>query len=254
MAHDPSPRRDRVIVATGLVVVAALAWAWLVPAALDMYGGMDGPSAWMMQAHWDLRYGVLIFLMWAVMMVGMMLPSAVPTMLRFAGNGDEGGRSASARAARAYASAAGYLLAWTAFGAVATLLQWGLTELRLLSPMMEAASPWLAAAILIAAGVYQWTPLKRASLAYCHAPPAFSRSSRPGVFGALRAGIEYGITCIGCCWALMLLLFAGGVMSLPVIASITVLVLLEKVLPRGALVGRLAGVVLVAMGVWVLLS
>lgn len=240
------------IVTAGLVIVAALAWAWLVSASLDMYGDMNGLSAWMMQAPWDVHHGVLIFLMWAVMMVAMMLPSAVPTILRFAGVGD-GGRAAPARTARAYAFAGGYLLAWTAFSAAATLLQWGLTELRLLSPMMEAASPWLAAGILIAAGVYQWTPLKRTCLAHCHAPSAASlHCDRPGVAGALRSGIEHGVSCIGCCWVLMLLLFAGGVMSLPVIAAIALFVLLEKLLPHGALVGRLAGVALVALGLWVL--
>jgi predicted metal-binding membrane protein len=218
-----------------------------------MYGGMDGPSAWMMRAHWDLRYGVLIFLMWVVMMVGMMLPSAVPTILQFA-RAAEGSPQNPTPTVRAYAFGGGYLLVWTAFSLAATLLQWGLAELRLLSPMMETSSPLLAAGILIAAGAYQWTPLKRACLAHCRSPlDPSSHASRSGVVWALRMGVDYGFVCVGCCWVLMLLLFAGGVMSLAVIGAITFFVLLEKMVPFGTLVGRLAGVALAGIGVWILL-
>lgn len=244
-------RRDGVIDLVGFVAVAALAWAWLIPASLDMYGAMDGPSAWMMQARWDLRYGALIFLMWVVMMAAMMLPGALPVILRFAERAPR-----AAATALAYAFGAGYLLVWIAFSLAATLLQWGLAESRLLSPMMEAASPLVAAWILIAAGFYQWLPLKRVCLAHCRAP----RPSSPplpwhsGIVSALRSGAEHGVACLGCCGILMLLLFAGGVMNLAVIASITLLVLLEKLAPFGAQLGRFTGVVLVAVGAWMLLT
>lgn len=254
-AVDSLRRRDRGIVAVGFALAAALAWAWLVPVSLDMYGDMTGPSAWMMRAHWDLRYGALIFLMWVVMMVGMMLPSAVPAILRLARAGESGPRL-PAPALRAYAFGGGYLLVWTAFSLAATLLQWGLAELKLLSPMMEAASPRLAGWILIAAGLYQWTPLKRACLARCRAacePSPLDRRLETAA-GALRAGLAHGAACVGCCWALMLLLFAGGVMSLAVIGAIALLVLVEKLVPFGPAIGRLAGVALFAIGVWLLLS
>jgi len=248
-------RRDRAIVAVGFAGVAALAWAWLVPVSLDMYGAMDGPSAWMMQARWDLRYGALIFLMWVVMMAAMMLPSAVPAILRLARAGESGPRT-PAPALRAYAFGGGYLLVWTAFSLAATLLQWGLAELKLLSPMMEAASPQLAGGILIAAGLYQWTPLQRACLERCRAAcrPSPQDPRLETATGALRAGLAHGAACLGCCWALMLLLFAGGVMSLAVIGAIALLVLLEKLVPFGPAIGRLAGAALFATGVWLLLS
>ena len=256
MTPIESPRRrERAIVAAGFAAAAALAWAWLVPVSLDMYGDMAGPSAWMMQASWDLRYGALIFLMWVVMMAAMMLPSALPAILRLARAGQSGPRT-SAPVLRAYAFGGGYLLVWTAFSLAATLLQWGLAEVKLLSPMMEAASPRLAGGILIAAGLYQWTPLQRACLERCRAACRPSPQDRrlETAAGALHAGLAHGAACVGCCWALMLLLFAGGVMSLAVIVAIALLVLLEKLAPFGPAIGRLAGVALAATGVWLLLS
>lgn len=244
---------DRAIVAAGLLGTVVVMWAWLVPASLDMYGRMDGLATWMMQDHWDVRYGVLIFLMWTAMMVGMMLPSATPAVLLFAKVVRTDGKAA-ATIPRTVAFAGGYLLTWLAFSLLATLLQWGLAELRLLSPMMEASSPVLTAFILIAAGVYQWAPLKRACLTQCRSPLDYvSRHWRPGIAGALRMGIGHGLLCVGCCWMLMLLLFAGGVMSLAVIGAITFLVLLEKLAPFGQLASRLTGVAMVGLGLWVLL-
>ena len=165
-----TPRlRDRALVIVGLAVVIACAWAYLVRASLDMYGRMDGAAAWMMESTWDARYIVLIFCMWAVMMVAMMLPSALPTILIFHKGlrNDAQPRSASQRA---FAFAAGYLLAWLGFSVAATLLQWALAEVALLSPMMVSASPWLGGAILLVAGVYQWTRLKSACLRHCRSP------------------------------------------------------------------------------------
>ena len=154
---------DKAFVIAGLAGVIACAWAYLVPTSLDMYGRMDGAAAWMMEATWDGRYLLLVFLMWAAMMVAMMLPSALPTILIFqrAIRNDPEVRSPSRHM---FAFATGYVLAWSGFSAAATLLQWGLAEAALLSPMMVSASPWLGGAILIVAGVYQWTPLKHACL------------------------------------------------------------------------------------------
>jgi predicted metal-binding membrane protein len=245
--------RDRLAVVAGLVGAIALSWLYLVPASRDMYGAMHGLSAWMMEGTWDARYFLLICLMWAVMMVGMMLPSAAPTLLLFATVLRKSDPQ-NAPVTRTYAFAGGYLLAWTAFSLAATLLQWALARAALLSPMMITNSPTLGALILIAAGIYQWTPLKKSCLTRCRAPADFlSRHFRPGSAGALRMGASHGIYCVGCCWALMLLLFFGGVMSLTWIAAITIFVLLEKLAPFGAQGGRLSGVLLLLAGCGVLL-
>jgi predicted metal-binding membrane protein len=245
--------RDRLAVVAGLVGAIALSWFYLVPVSRDMYGAMDGLSAWMMAGTWDGRYFLLIFMMWAVMMIGMMLPSAAPTALLFATVVRKSDPE-NAPVARTYAFAGGYLLAWTAFSFAATLLQWGLAKTALLSPMMTLTSSTVGALLLMAAGVYQWTPLKQSCLTRCRAPADFiTRYWRPGVAGALRMGARHGIYCVGCCWVLMLLLFFGGVMSLIWIAAITVFVLLEKLAPRGAQGGRLSGVLLLLAGFVVLL-
>ena len=245
--------RERLTVLAGLAGAIGLSWLWLVPASRDMYGAMDGLSAWMMQADWDARYFLLVFLMWAVMMVGMMLPSAAPAILLYA-SVMKNSAGAQAPVARSYAFAGGYLLAWAGFSLAATLLQWALAEVGLLSMMMESSSRTLGAALLVIAGVYQWTPLKDKCLTYCRGPAAFiTQHFRPGIGGALTLGAHHGLYCVGCCWALMLLLFVGGVMSLLWIAAITIFVLLEKLAPLGAQGGRLSGALLVAAGLYLLL-
>jgi predicted metal-binding membrane protein len=245
---------EKPFVIAGLAGVIACAWAYLIPASLDMYGRMDGAAAWMMEATWDARYLLLIFLMWAAMMVAMMLPSALPTILIFykAVRNDPTVRSPSRRM---LTFAAGYILVWFGFSLGATLLQRGLAEAALLSPMMVSASPWLGGAILIVAGVYQWTPFKYVCLRHCRSPLAFFMEHwQPGMPGALRLGLRHGTYCVGCCWALMLLLFVGGVMSLVWIGAISAFVLMEKLAPYGAQGGRLSGLALVLAGVWVLAS
>jgi predicted metal-binding membrane protein len=192
--------------------------------------------------------------MWTVMMAAMMLPSALPTILvvHKALRNDPQVRSPSQRM---FAFAAGYLLAWSGFSLGATLLQWGLAETALLSPMMVSASPRLGGAILVLAGVYQWTPLKYACLRRCRSPLAFlAEHWKPGMPGILPLGVHHGFHCVGCCWALMLLLFVGGVMNLLWIAAITGFVLLEKLAPYGVQGGRLSGLALLIAGVWVLMS
>ena len=242
------------LVIAALAAVIACAWAYVVPASLDMYGRMDGAAAWMMEATWDADYLLLIFLMWAAMMVAMMPPSALPTLLIFhtAVRNDPKVRSPSRSM---FAFVAGYILAWSGFSLGATLLQWGLAEAALLSPMMVSASPWLGGAILIVAGVYQWTPIKSACLQQCRSPLAFLMEHwQPGMSGALRLGLRHGLHCVGCCWALMLLLFVGGVMSLLWIGAITAFVLVEKLAPYRVQGGRLSGLALVLAGAWVLTS
>jgi predicted metal-binding membrane protein len=222
--------RDRWLVVATLIVITALCWAWIVPMARDMYGKMDGSSAWMMTRQWDFTHLLLLFAMWAVMMIGMMLPSAAPTLLIYAGvvrKSPESERASS----HVYAFAGGYLLAWTAFSLAATMLQRVLARWLLLSPMMESRG-WLGGTLLIVAGLYQLTPFKRSCLESCRSPAAFIAAHwRRGIMGAFRMGIAHGLFCLGCCWALMLLLFVGGVMNLWCIAALTVFVLLEKLAP-----------------------
>jgi predicted metal-binding membrane protein len=253
MRKSPYPV-DKIFVVAGLAGVLACAWAYLVQASLDMYGRMDGAAAWMMEATWDARYLLLIFLMWVAMMVAMMLPSALPTILMFhrAVQNDAKIRSPFRSM---FAFVAGYVLAWSGFSVGATLLQWGLAEAALLSPMMVSASPWLGGTVLIVAGLYQWTPLKAACLRQCRSPLAFLiQHWQPGMPRALQLGLRHGVYCVGCCWALMLLLFVGGVMSLLWIGAITAFVLVEKLAPHGAQGGRLSGLALLVAGATVLMS
>jgi len=240
------------LIVGGLVLVTALCWAWITPMAVDMYGAMTGPSAWMMRTDWDTAHIVLLWAMWAVMMAGMMLPSASPILLLYA----EALRrkpDASGLVGRVYAMAAGYLIVWAAFSVAATALQRLLSEWLLLTPMMEMVRPPAIAAVLAIAGVYQLTPLKRLCLSACRSPMGFLMQRwRNGTSGALRMGLDHGVYCLGCCWALMLLLFAGGVMNLLVILALTVWVVVEKTTRYGALGARIMGVVLIGVAVWML--
>jgi predicted metal-binding membrane protein len=248
------PRRDRLWVLASLIGVTALCWVYLVRTARDMYGAMDGPSAWMMTGAWDAPYFTLMFLMWAVMMAGMMLPSATPAILLY-GAVLRKSEPQGATLQRSYAFVLGYVLVWSGFSLCATLLQWALSRASLLSPMMVSTRPALGALILVAAGVYQWTPLKRACLTLCRSPVEFiSRHWSKGLSGALGMGLRHGLYCVGCCWALMLLLFFGGVMSLAWIAAITFFVLLEKLAPYGEWSARVGGALLVTAGLWVFWS
>ncbi len=197
---------------------------------------------------WSAAHAAMMFAMWAVMMVGMMLPSAAPMTLVYAQVARKAEREGSVLPPTA-TFVAGYLLAWTAFSAAATAAQWALDEAALLSPMLVAESPRLGAALLVAAGAYQLTPWKNACLAHCRAPAHFfAEHFRPGRGGALRLGARHGLYCLGCCWALMALLFVGGVMNLIWIAAIALFVLAEKLVPRGVGGGRLAGLALIAAG------
>ena len=251
------PRRDRIAILAALGGVTALAWAYLVVMAVQMQGmpldGMAMGSATLEIRRWGAVDFALMFLMWAVMMVGMMLPSAMPMTLVYAAVARKAARQGTPIAPTA-AFVAGYVVIWTLFSVAATLAQWGLDQAALLSPMMVATSPSLGAALLVAAGVYQLTPYKDACLEQCRSPAHFiSNHFRPGSSGAFRMGLVHGAFCLGCCWALMGLLFFGGVMSLLWIAAITAFVLAEKILPFGAGSGRLAGFGMIAVGAGMLL-
>ncbi|MES3035846.1 MAG: DUF2182 domain-containing protein [Gemmatimonadota bacterium] len=252
-------RRDRIAVGAGVVVVASLAWAHLLGMGghtAPMGGGMGTSMARSMAMPHPQAWGgadlALLVIMWAVMMVAMMLPSAAPLVLLFA-TISRRRRERRSPAAPTTALAAGYLLAWAAFAVAAGIAQWALHRAALLSPATSTAGPTLGGLLLVAAGLYQWTPLKGRCLSECRSPLGFlTREWREGTRGALVMGARHGAFCVGCCWVLMALLFVAGVMNMLWIAALTIYVLVEKVAPAGGWFARVAGLLLVAWGGWVL--
>ena len=245
-------RRDRALVWTGIGALVAGAWAYLLYLSRTMgeMAGMPGMApALVPWAATDVAFTVL---MWAVMMVGMMLPAAAPVILLFAAvnrkRGEQGGLAVPTGT-----FVGGYLLVWGGFSVAAGLAQWALHAAALLSPAMATTSPLIGGALLVAAGVYQLTPLKEACLAHCRSPLGFLMTEwREGPAGALRMGLRHGAFCLGCCWVLMGLLFVTGVMNLLWVAAIATFVLLEKVAPGGRLIGRAASWAMIAAGLVVL--
>ena len=247
-------RRDRLAVTLALPAITLLAWLYLLGMGAGMKSiAMDAQmhtAMGMADARvWGISDWLALFAMWAVMMVGMMLPSAVPVillvLLAYRRRGD--------RRARVSAGAfvTGYVLAWTMFSALAAGAQVALHRAALLSAGMTSRSTLLAGAILLVAGVYQWLPLKNACLTHCQSPIGFLATHwREGASGALTMGLRHGAFCVGCCWALMALLFVVGVMNLLWVAAIATFVLLEKLAPQGPPIGRAAGVLLILWGLF----
>jgi predicted metal-binding membrane protein len=259
-------RRDRLIVASALGVIAALAWAYVLWLTADMNMGGENMGGFRMvpagmgimvpaASAWSAVEFAFVFVMWAVMMVGMMAPSAAPMILMYARVSRQGRVAGKPLAATGW-FAAGYFLAWAGFSLAATLVQWVLERKALLNARMASANLLLAAAVLIAAGLYQWTPIKSACLAHCQSPLGFLMSHggfRSNVRGCLRLGFLHGTYCVGCCWILMALLFVVGVMNVLWITILALLVLLEKLTPWGRWVGRVAGAACIAAGTWMVL-
>ena len=203
--------------------------------------------------HWNAGDLVLVFLMWTIMMVAMMVPTAGPVILLFAEINRRRGQKQGPFAATGQ-FLCGYLTAWTAFSAIASLAQWGLLTAALVSPMMEATSKMLAAGLLLVAGLFQFSPLKFACLAHCRSPIGFIATEwRSDSWGAFKMGWKHGGYCLGCCWALMGLLFAFGIMNLLWVAGLSAFILLEKI-TANRWVNRLGGVLLIGWAGWILLS
>lgn len=245
--------RDRSITLAGLIGICLLGWAYLLHAAFQMgTRAMEPMSMEMampqMQA-WTFLDLLLLFVMWAVMMVAMMVPSASPMVLLFARINRQR-REQERPFVPTAIFLSGYLLVWTGYSFLITLVQWGLHSAALLSPMMVSQSQIFGGVLLLAAGIFQWTPLKQMCLKHCRSPLSFLMTDwREGVKGALWMGLKHGNYCVGCCWVLMALLFVAGVMNLLWVGAITLFVLAEKIVPRGDVVGRIAGVVLMGAGV-----
>jgi predicted metal-binding membrane protein len=240
-------RRDRTLTLFALLAAALLAWAFVVSGIGTDVDSMAMPDM-VMPAVWTASYLTVMLAMWGMMMVAMMLPGAVPMVLLFATI--ERRRCAASPFPATAIFAAAYLLVWLGFSVAATLLQWQLDSLAQLSPALASTNTVFAAIVLIAAGIYQFTPLKRACLRGCRSPLEFiSRYWGRGPFGI---GLRHGLFCVGCCWMLMLVLFAVGTMNLLWVALIATFVLFEKVLPRGERLSYGAGVVLVGWGSWAL--
>lgn len=253
-ALDHVVRRDRAIIAAALAVVVVIAWWYLVTLAGTSAPAMRADMMMPHAEHWAPVQPVALFAMWSVMMVAMMLPSAAPMILLFAAV-TRRRRVLASPAAPVAVFVAGYLVMWAAFSAIALLAQLALHRAALLSPMMATTDRGLGALLLIGAGLYQWTPLKRACLGHCRSPLAFFGAEwREGWRGALMMGMRHGAFCLGCCWALMALLFVAGVMNLLWVAVLAVVVLVEKTTPRGALMGRVAGAIFGVSGVAMLVT
>ncbi len=248
-------RRDQVWVGIGALATAGLAWVYLFRMAHDMTAVemMGDALVTPRTTPWTSADFVMMFIMWAIMMVAMMLPSAAPMILIFAlVNRRRSSRGRTATSPAVFA--AGYVAAWTAFGLAATVLQWGLHAAGLLSPLLMTTSATLGGATLIAAGIYQWTPLKTSCLRHCQSPLHFiSTHWRDGWSGALRMGWHHGYYCLGCCWILMCLLFVGGVMNLLWIAGLALFVLVEKIW-HNRWIPAVSGVALVVWGALVVVA
>ncbi len=264
-AFEAALRRDRLIVIAALVAVIALSWAYLLAGAgmgmsglemtrmsqHELTGNVDH-AAKMHPAAWTPGYAALMFSMWWVMMIAMMLPSAAPLMLVFATVNRRQRATGRPHVAMAI-FASGYLAAWGAYSLAGVLLQWVFERIGILSPMLVASSDEFVIFLLLAAGLYQLTPIKQACLRYCRSPLDFLNSRwRPGAAGALQMGLLQGAACVGCCWFLMALMFVSGLMNLYWIAGLALLVLLEKTIPGGQSFGRAIGIGLLVASAGVL--
>jgi predicted metal-binding membrane protein len=244
--------RDRLIIVSSLVGLTAFSWLYLIHDVVS--GTRDLPACCMRPdaRFWGVSDLTALFVMWSVIMFGLMTPTAAPMVLMFAAINRR-----RREQERPYVPTAlfllGYLVTWTAFSALATAAQYGLHRAAMISPAMIATNRWLGAILLIAAGIFQFTPAKNRCLSHCRSPLDFIMTDwRDGRRGAFLMGLRHGAFCTGCCWLLMALLFVVGVMNLFWVAVITAFVLAEKALPKGQWLARVSGLFLVGWGLFTL--
>jgi len=242
-------KRDRILLASCILLLTALAWIYLFRLDQQMSAAESMARMGMsIDTPWTVRDFTLTFAMWSIMMIGMMTPTALPVLLLFMQMRTGRGSSNSSQAAAMFA--VGHITIWIAFSVAVALLQWGLHQAALLSPDMTVTRSWIAGVILIGAGVYQLTPAKSRCLTSCQSPVGFLLANwREGLKGAFQLGIRHGSYCLGCCWALMLVLFVVGVMNLAWVALITAFIFLEKFGPTGARLARVSGAAIILAGI-----
>jgi predicted metal-binding membrane protein len=239
------PAHDRLIPFAGIVTVCLIAWAYLASVAYEMSAMAPMVTAVERDPVID---AASLLVMWWVMMAAMMLPSSTMMIMTFA-TVNRRSREREQPSVGTGFFAAGYLIGWGGFSVAATAAQWGLDRLALMSAMDMTVPPIIGGVLLIAAGLYQFTPLKHACLRHCRSPFNFILNRwREGRAGAVAMGLEHGLYCLGCCWVMMALLFVFGVMNLIWIAALTALVLAEKVLPRGPLIAGISGIAMIGAG------
>ncbi len=247
-------KRDQTIVLSSLGAAVVLSWVYLVHLAGRMADMPEAVEVAVAQLRpWSAIDFGLIFLMWTVMMLGMMGPSAMPAVLDFAASSHKQQEHGHALVSTGV-FALGYIVVWTGFSLLATGLQWGLHSAALLSPMMVSTSPLLGGGLLIVAGVYQWTPILNIFLERCRNPLELIMKGWSRGSSAFVMGMENGTNCLGCCMVVMALLFVGGVMNLLWVAAITIFVLIEKAVPYGDMTGRISAVALMLAGLFVIVQ
>ena len=252
-------RPEQVILLLSLLAMTATAWLYLIHLAHGI--GNSGSDMGSMEISmpqmqsWVFVDFILMFVMWTVMMVAMMVPATAPMLLMYA-NVTRRRKQRGQSHVPTSIFLLGYILIWTGFSVLATFANWGLHINSMLSSMMgESTNPILGGVLLIAAGLFQWTSLKTACLSKCRSPLTFIMDEwRDDHVGVLYMGLKHGIYCLGCCWALMLLLFVLGVMNLSWIAGLSALVMLEKMAPKGIWMSRIIGIGLMCWGALILRS
>jgi predicted metal-binding membrane protein len=257
VTNEAVVRREQLLISVCVALVTTLAWAYLFRLDHLMSAGLRDESmmaamGMSVERAWTGLDALFTFAMWSVMMVGMMAPTALPMLLVFAPAQATRGQKSLSLPTLAFGL--GYVGVWTGFSAGATLAQYELHRAALLSPAMASSSTRLTGAILLAAGAYQLTHWKAKCLMHCRSPLGFFMTNwRDGVWGAFQMGFRHGAYCLGCCWALMCLLFVVGIMNLLWIGILTGFVLIEKIGPAGAITSRIAGAAMVILGIAVIL-
>ena len=248
------PKRELLGIVFSVTGITLICWIYLILMVKEMSTEEYLTMASLQIQQWSLSYFWMILIMWGIMMVGMMLPSVAPMILIYAAIARKSEKQGNPIAPTAFFTL-GYIAIWIIFSLGATIAQWGLDKVALLSPMIVSNSPLLGAILFIVAGIYQWLPVKKSCLEHCRSPFHFiSNHWQSGKIGAFKMGLYNGYYCLGCCWVLMLLLFVGGVMNLLWIAGISLFVLFEKILPFGDAGGRWMGIFMITIGLIMILN